>query len=94
MRKIVRLARGVHYWETRGGRIILRLHYASIPGHDNDEWRAIEQDRINCGPGTPEWQTEYEINPDARKGILVYPDWDESIHVGTVTPRSNGPGTR
>lgn len=89
MREITRLARGVHYWKTPGGRYVLRLHYGSIPAHDNDEWRAKEQDRINCGPKSPEWQTEYEINPDARRGILLFPDWDERLHVGRVTPRTN-----
>jgi hypothetical protein len=71
---------------------VLRLHYASIPEHDSDEWRAAEQSRINAGPKSPEWRTEYEVDPEARKGILIYPEWeDRGAHVGSVSPRTEDP---
>lgn len=57
--------------------IVARLHYTADPERAKPEWK------LKTRPGYTEatWRKEYEIDFEALSGLLVYPMFDESVHL-------------
>lgn len=83
--QIEELAFGIHRW-MRGTREVYRCHFRSDSAKDNDDYVAKVCSALGVSPKSPEWRTEMEMDPDAYRGLTVYEEYDEDIHVGNVGP--------
>ena len=68
---------GVNAGRTPKGHFVIRLHYSADPTLTPE---AIEEIRRKQ-PSEAHWRKEYEIEPYALQGSLVYPSFDEKAHV-------------
>lgn len=71
------MPQGMSLRRTDNGVAVLRVHYTADPAKRGD-WGATQKKKYVKGTN---WDLEMEIKYDAKKGSLVYPDFDQSIHV-------------
>lgn len=77
-----KLMDGVDTWENRNGITVCRLHYFADPSK-REEWVEREAAKYG-GKQSAFWRSEYEIDFGARRGGLVFPVFNPTVH--GVTP--------
>lgn len=74
---VVRPCPGLTFGRTNNGWAVVHLHYSADPARDA-AWVAREKKRYT---NLADWDKEQEIDPYAKDGALVYPEFDPAIHV-------------
>lgn len=68
---------GLTFGRTKNGWAVIEMHYGADPER-NAAWVA----KAKLGYSSEaDWNKEQEINPYAKDGSIVFPDFDQSIHV-------------
>lgn len=83
---------GITEYKTSQGVHICRLHYTADPDKRSEEWKAATK----LGMSENDWEREYEINPNAPRGMAWYPEFRYDFHVakGPLQPIEGRPITR
>lgn len=69
---------GLSLRRTRDGKAVLRVHHTADPDKRSPEWRRRERDRFTS---EAIFKQEVDIDYEAKDGALVYPEFDETLHV-------------
>lgn len=68
---------GLTFGRTDKGWAVVHMHYSADPQRDT-AWADHERTKYTSAA---DWDKEQEINPYAKDGALVYPEFDQRIHV-------------
>ena len=69
---------GLSLRRTVDGKAVLRVHHTADPDKRSEEWRRRERAKFTS---ESIFKQEVDIDYEAKDGALVYPEFDESIHV-------------
>lgn len=68
---------GLTFGRTKKGWAVIHMHYSADPKRTK-EWAEKERTKYTSDA---DWRKEQEIDPYAKDGALVYPEFDPQIHV-------------
>lgn len=73
----VELPKGMMFRRTENGNAVLRVHYSADPRKDA-AWAENAKKKYSKKSN---WDLEMEIRYDAKKGSLVYPEFQDHLHI-------------
>lgn len=74
---VERPVKGLTFGRTDKGWAAIHMHYSADPTRDT-EWAAKKKQGYTS---EADWKKEQEIDPYAKDGAIVYPEFDENVHV-------------
>lgn len=73
--------KGLDIRKSDKGYSVIRLHYTADPDKDPERDGADWYAKTRAGTSETAWAQEYEMDPYAKAGKLVYPEFDRSLHL-------------
>jgi len=74
---VLRPTKGLTFGRTSKNWAVVHMHYSADPKRD-EKWAEAERTKYTSDA---DWRKEQEIDPYAKDGALVYPEFDPKIHV-------------
>jgi len=75
--RVKRPIQGLTFGRTENDWAVVHMHYSADPTRTS-EWAKVEQKKYTS---IGDWRKEQEIDPFAKDGTLVYPEFKQEVHV-------------